>query len=230
MGKSIDRLSGALLLISIVFLSVLYLTDSIPAAMGLTVLVGILFRQAMPRRRGNRRLRPREAQAILLQWVLLPEADAQQRIAALIGRTNPVCVFRHPSSVLTPGDVLTVWKNHREDPNILLATTARANPAALAFAQSLSSPSVTIIDSTALLRRIRRSGLTPPAPPSRSFLLRRFCRTLASLPDRHSWTKFLRSASILLAVYLLSGNKIYLMLFAAFLFLAGISLRRQRLS
>lgn len=232
MGRRVDRWALFLLGMPFFYGLSLRLTDSIAASAALTSLLLALLRQLIRRSsyfQGNRMSRA-QAEAILFQWACLSEEEAFQRITGIVGkRDNLVCIARHPSLSLSLGDVFSVWKNHRDEDRLVIASTVRADARAKGLARTLHHPRVELIDAPCLIRFIRRSDLMPPKIPAGQILLRRLRDGIAHLCERRSWLKGAAIGLLLMFLYLLTGNVLYLALSVADLFFAGISLRNRLL-
>lgn len=229
MGKHIDRWVLMLLIVSGLYLFFLNAWNSIPLAMVLAFFGGIVFKKALAQRPKAPRCSRFQAEQLLNALTQMDDGPAQSIIEPMIrrryaGEDFALCLLmRHPSQRLSPGDVLAQWKKHRHTPRLVIACTGSADPQAVAYAREMADPQIAILERRHLCHLIRRTPpkiLVPATHPTVEGL-RRLPRKILDRP----WNmKSVGFNILLIALYTLVGNPIYLILGLTNLCLFGCTL------
>lgn len=235
LGGIIDRFAMAAVPAALLYLYFLNAWNSIPLACACAFTCSALIRRLFRGLPAKRRASAAQARAELLRIAQMDECDAHRSLAALIRRRwrseafELATVLKHPEASLSAGDVLSAWKAHRSAARLAIAATCPCEPRAAAYAATLRTPAVAIVDSRALMRLLRANpaALSSPAPvPSLRERLR--CAWLRVRCARFS----LRSAMLavaLLGIYLLRGGTVTLLCALALLFQLGVALWQSRI-
>lgn len=233
MGKHIDRWVLMLLIISGLYLFFLNAWKSIPLAMVLAFFGGVILKKALAQRPIAPRCSRFQADQILNVLTQMDDAAAQSILEPLIRRRYAGedfalrLLMRHSSQRLSPGDVLAQWKKHRHIPRLVIAFTGSADPQAVAYAREMTDPQIAILERRHLCHLIRRMPpkISIPAAHPTGEGLRRLLRKILDRP----WNmKSVGFNILLIALYGLAGNPIYLILGLTNLFLFGCTLPNRR--
>lgn len=232
MGKTIDRAILFIVITAAVYTAFIQISGSIPAAILLTLLCGLLLRRALRGRLPRKKLTTLEAQALLKQWAFAPDSEAVEAIASLMRIEKPeqlIYLSRSPAVALSISDVFNAWKAHSGEDKIILSAPCYADTRARTFARTLKAPCVELLDAAKLIPRIRASNLQPPRVPLGRAMLSRLQSILTELPGRRPWHRSALIGLGLLAFYWITANPVYLFLAIGMLFLAGVTLRLRRI-
>lgn len=240
MGKKIDGFVATLLpgIAAWFYFSRRFESRLIPfaAAVLTCILTGKLMRKifAVVRRIPfvHRRKLRRNAGAAMLRIACLPRDRAHEDICTLIRKCYPDSEFnleliqQHPSLKLSEGTVFQAWKKHSGEDRLVICASCRTDPVVRAFAASLPSPKVTLIDSDMLSQMIAEypEGMLPENTPKAPMRLRHAANLLIN--RRNAPRNLLFSASMLL-MYALTANVLYLISAIFLLAATFLSLRRK---
>lgn len=235
MGRIIDRFAMAAAPAALLYLYFLNAWNSIPLACACAFACSALIRRLFRGRPAKCRASAAQARAELLRIAQMDERDAHRSLAELIRRRwhseayELATVLKHPEASLSAGDVLSAWKAHRGAARLAIAATCPCEPRAAAYAATLQTPAVAIVDSRVLTRLLRAcpEALSSPSPgPSLRDRLRR--AWLSARCARFS----LRSALLAVAlfgIYLLRGGMAALLCALALLFQMSVALSQGRI-
>lgn len=224
MGRWIDR--AVLLALTALLLYLLFFAafGSVGIACGFSFLCCTLLRRICPTGRYN--MTKYQAKAILERWAYGSDDSAKTQLSTLLNHHGElIYLTKHPTATLSMSDIFSVWKKHQNSERITVAAVCFADGRAKAFAATLHSPSVEIMDAQRLIPIIRRSALSSPQAPQGRQLVRHIRLRIASLPERRPWHRSMLTGLGLMLVYLLTGSAAYLALSIGSLFIAGISVR-----
>ena len=179
----------------------------------------------------KRKLR-KNAGAAMLRIACLPQEQAHRDIIGLIHKCYPGNEFtleiiqQHPALKLSEAAVFQAWKKHAGEDRIVICASCRTEPIIRAFAASLPSPKITLIDSDMLSQMIAEypEGMIPENTPKAPLRLRHAINLLIN--RKNAPRNLLFSASMLL-MYILTANIFYLISALFLLFIAFLSLRRK---
>ena len=208
---------------------------SIPLAMALALLCCVLAGELIRRRPRRCRRSLAQARQELLRVAALPEAEAQQRLEALVRRRYPgesfrlAPVLKHPEAALSSGDVMNAWKAHRDAERLVIAATCPCEPRAALYARELTAPPVVVLDSRRLLRLLTAEPVERAAPAHPPALSQRLRRAAGQVLARRATPREGALAAGLLALYLIRGTPTALFAALALMAHLGLSLRRHRL-
>ena len=232
MGRTIDRLALSALAAIGYYLFFLNAWGSIPLACALAFACCLLTERVA---RGGRwrRLLPRRASSAQAGEALsriagMEDGAAQALLGELVRWRYPgedfalAAVLKHPEASLSCGDVLGAWKANRGAERLVIAATCPCEPRAAVYARELAGPAVAVLDSRALIRRLRRRDpVAAPAPPPLKARLRRAIARLAA--RRVSPGSGLLGAA-LVGLYFIGGNPFNLFAGLALLGRLGVAL------
>ncbi|NLF27765.1 MAG: hypothetical protein GX592_07685 [Clostridiales bacterium] len=234
MGRKIDRIALSAVLAAGLYLFYAAAFRSIPAAIALAFVSMLLLHNALSglfgRGRAREKLRDR-ARSALSGWALLDEGGVEKRVRALLDKAYPgeadraeiAAVVRHPEGApLTVDALLEAWKG-RNCEKLIVAATVPADARAQAYARSLKNPGVRLIDGQQLQELLMKF---PPEPSE----------TAQPAPRRRRWgiqisreraPRKLLFGLMLLAMYVLMGNILYLGASLLSLLFAGLGFRKR---
>ena len=232
MGKRIDRAALAVVCAALYYFFLLGAWGSIPLACLGAFACCVLTRGLFAGLRPTRRPGPARVRAELLRLAAMPESEAAAILEPLVLSRWPredftlAPALKHPEAMLSSGDVLSAWKANRDASRLVIAATCPCEPRARAYAQTLSQPTVAVVDSRALRRLLRSRPLPPVERPPILERMRRFCAIVLSL--RASPRNALLAAALLI-MYLLGGHPTCLFAALALLFHLGASMLHGRM-
>lgn len=234
MGRKIDRIAISAVLAAGLYLFYAAAFRSILAAIALALASMLLIHKALSgllgRSRSKERLRER-ARSALSGWALLAEAEVEARVRALLDRAYPgeadgaeiAAVVRYPEGQpLTVDALLEAWKG-RSCEKLIVAATVPADPHAQAYARSLKNPGVRLIDGQQLQELLMKF---PPAAEETAQPAPRRRRWRVPISRERAPRKLLFGA-MLLAMYMLMGNILYLAAALLSLLFAGLGFRKR---
>ncbi|MDO4865580.1 MAG: hypothetical protein Q4C10_03415 [Clostridia bacterium] len=231
LGRRIDRAALPLLAAAALYPFFLNAWRSIPLACAATFACVMLIRRLLGRpRRGLNRT---AARTELLRIAALPDAEAADVLRELIEARYPGEVFalfpalKHPETSLSSGDVLAAWKANRGAARLVIAATCPCEPRAACYARQLADPEVAVVDSRLLLRLLGRRA-SPVTEPRAVPLRRRLAGWFAFAASRPIQPRNLLLAAVMLAVYRLNGNPMYLFAALPLLLQLAAALRHRR--
>ena len=164
MGKKIDGFIATLLpgIAVWIYLSSKFENRIIPVAAAVLacILIGKAARKIFAALRKipvvhKRKLR-KNAGAAMLRIACLPQERAHDDIYSLIKKCYPQSEFtlevnqQHPSLKLSEAAIFQAWKKHADKDRLVICSSCRTDPVVRAFALSLPSPKITLIDSDML--------------------------------------------------------------------------------
>jgi len=211
-GRLIDRLALSLLGTGAAYLLFLNAGYGIAASALLAFAAACLVRAAIRLRPRRHTATPQQASQALDRILDLPDDAAREALLEITrtdGTVAPdafVALLRHPTSRLDVGEIYALWRAHRGEERLYVACTCPASDEASRCARQLAHPALTLLDRSALLRRIRSSGrfVDFNAPQSHGFHgLRSAWRALAA---RRAGPRSLLYGLALLSVYLATGR------------------------
>lgn len=213
MGKRIDRAALHVAAALALYLFFAAAFRNVWAAAACALCAMLCLRRALSGLTGRlpqREKRRARARAEVERWALLDIQAAEKEARALLEKAYPgqtegaefVMALRHPQGpTLDISALLDLWRG-RADGRLIVVTTARADPAAHACAAKLTQPAVCLVDAERLCALL---GKFPPAaseaPPR---------RRLRIAVSRERAPRRLLFGLLLLLMYLLLGNPLYL--------------------
>ena len=230
MGKKIDRAAGHMLAALLLYLFFVSAFENIWAAAVCALFAALCLRRALAplaRRAPGREAKKRRARAEAERWALLDASAAEAEARALLEKAYPgqtaeaeiLFLPRHPQGPpLDVNAVLDAWRG-RKGGRLLIVTTSRADPAAHACAAKLAKPRVCLVDGERLV-----ALLTAFPPPEKEAPAPR--RRLRPVVSRERAPRRLLFGLLLLAMYLLLGNPLYLGAALLTLFLAALGWKK----
>ena len=230
MGKKIDRAALHALAALGLDLGFVSAFGSIWLAAACALCTLLLLRKLLSPLAGRlpkREARRGRARAEVERWALLDKDAAEAEARALLEKAYPgqaaeaelLFLPRHPQGPpLNLNAVLDAWRG-RGGEKLLLITTARADAAAHACAAKLAHPAVRLIDGERLC-----ALLTAFPPPKREEAPAR--RRLRIAVSRERAPRRLLFGLLLLLMYLLLGNPLYLGAALLTLFLAAMGWKK----
>ena len=214
MGKRIDRAALHVVAALALYLFFAAAFRNIWAAAACALCAMLCLRHALSGLTGRlpqREKRRARALAEVERWALLDMQAAEKEARALLEKAYPgqtegaeiVMALRHPQGPpLDISALLDLWRG-RADGRLIVVATARADPAARACAAKLTHPAVCLVDVERLCALLSKF---PPAaseaPPPR--------RRLRIAVSRDRAPRRLLFGLLLLLMYLLLGNPLYL--------------------
>ena len=204
-GRWIDRAALTILGVTGLYLFFLNAGFSIPLSAVLAFACAALERYVYRYRPWRDRVTMDRARAGLDAIARMPEVEALTALRRLTDHDEILPLLRHPKGNLPAGEVFGLWRTHLGEDALTIAATCPAAPEATALAETLTGPKVTLIDSSVLIKAIRRTGLYAPPEPEPEPLrhrLRRFLRRF----DRPASPRALLYGISLLGMYLLTGH------------------------
>lgn len=232
-GKSIDRFVFSVISATVFYLFFLNAWGNIPLACFLAFICSLILRRLILKRPVYFKCTRAHAEAELLRIAQMTDSEAGKALEQLVRKRYPDESFtlspmtKHPSQTLSMADVFAQWKKHRVEEHLLIACTCSADPRAIMYARELNSPLVAVIDKRHLLRIIRTTGIEHENAPRITFIQR-----LKRIPQRlsagHASMKNALFGVLLIALYFLVGNVLYLFLGLGSLFLFGCTLPGKR--
>ena len=217
-GRWIDKMALTTLSAAGLYLLFLNAGFGIPLSAALSFMGILLLRYLHRFRPWRSRVTASQARAALTAIAMLPEAEALQALQRLTGKTGLTPLLKYPDTTLSIGEVFTLWRAHRSDKSLTLVSTCPAEPEAVALSETLNGPECVIIDSRALIKAIRATGLYVPQNPPR----RHIRRVLPHVSPKAG----LYGASLLL-MYLLTGQTLCLACAIMLMGITGVSLIRR---
>lgn len=214
MGKTIDRAALHVLAALALYLFFVSAFGDIWLAAGCALCALLLLRKLLLPLAGRlpkREARRGRARAEVERWAMLDAETAEAEARALLEKAYPgqtaeaelLFLPRHPQGPpLDVNAVLDAWRE-RSGEKLLLVTTARADATAHACAAKLARPAVRLIDGERLC-----ALLAAFPPPKREAARPR--RHFAIAASRERAPRRLLFGLLLLAMYLLLGNPLYL--------------------
>lgn len=230
MGKKIDRAALLALAALGLYLGFVSAFGSIWLAAACALCALLLLRKLLSPLAGRlpkREARRGRARAEVERWALLDKDAAEAEARALLEKAYPgqaaeaemLFLPRHPQGPpLNLNAVLDAWRG-RGGEKLLLITTARADAAAHACAAKLAHPAVRLIDGERLC-----ALLAAFPPPKREEAPAR--RRLRIAVSRERAPRRLLFGLLLLLMYLLLGNPLYLGAALLTLFLAAMGWKK----
>lgn len=217
-GKKIDRAAFTALGAAGLYAIFLNMGMGIPACCALAFIGMALARRLSalwPRRYRASRA---QAEAAVRGIAMMPDEAALSALRALTGRDALIPALRHPSSTLTADAVYQIWRGERGAEGLAIAATCPAGPDAVEAAEALG---VTLIDSRALQRRVRVTGLCVPPEAPRPGLALRLRRAWRGLVGRPASLRAALYGLSLLLMYLATGALPCLLMALFTLFITG---------
>lgn len=230
MGKKIDRAALLALAALGLYLGFVSAFGNIWLAAACALCALLLLRKLLSPLAGRlpkREARRGRARAEVERWALLDKDAAEAEARALLEKAYPgqaaeaemLFLPRHPQGPpLNLNAVLDAWRG-RGGEKLLLITTARADAAAHACAAKLAHPAVRLIDGERLC-----ALLAAFPPPKREEAPAR--RRLRIAVSRERAPRRLLFGLLLLLMYLLLGNPLYLGAALLTLFLAAMGWKK----
>ncbi len=231
MGKKIDRIAGSALLAVGLYLFYIAAFRSIWLAIVCALASVFLIRRAfsglvgrLPKRE---KLRAR-ARSTLAGWARLDAESLRAQAAELLEKAYPgqaegaqiAALARHPDGApLSVDALLDAWRG-KTCARLIVVSTVAAEPAALAYAATLKAPDVRLIDGAQLTELLARH----PQPAETAQPHQRRARKWPLGRDRAP--RQLLFGLLLLGMYLLIGNALYLGAALLSLLFAGLGLRK----
>ena len=215
MGKTIDRAALHVLAALGLYLCFVSALGSVWLAAGCALAALLLLRKLLMPLAGRlpkREAKKGRARAEVERWAMLEANAAETEARALLEKAYPgqaaeadvVFLPRHPQGPpLDINAVLDVWRG-RGGKKLLLMTTARADAAAFSCAAKLAHPAVCLIDGA------RLEALLTSFPPPEREEEKRPRRRLRIAVSRERAPRRLLFGLLLLVMYLLLGNALYL--------------------
>jgi len=178
----------------------------------------------------RRRLR-RQADSALMLLACLPKQEAVDRLSTLLGKVYGSgyaieLIQAHPASTINENAIFDLWKQHRGCGRLVVCSSCQSSPAARDVAAALQGPAVALLDAGTLAQLIAEhpEGMFPPEEKEQRRRLR-----LHRLRDlffcRKNVPKCLMMFLSMLLIYLLTGNRMYLICALSLLLAALLSLR-----
>ena len=215
MGKTIDRAALHVLSALGLYLCFVSALGHVWLAAGCALAALLLLRKLLMPLAGRlpkREAKKGRARAEVERWALLEANAAEAEARALLEKAYPgqaaeaevVFLPRHPQGPpLDVNAVLDVWRG-RGGEKLLLMTTARADAAAFSCAAKLAHPAVCLIDGA------RLEALLTSFPPPERAKEKRPRRRMRIAVSRERAPRRLLFGLLLLVMYLLLGNALYL--------------------
>lgn len=182
MGKWIDRAALTALIASTLYVFFLNAGFGIPLSC-LSAFAGMcLGRYIWGRRPRRHRVSAAQAEAALSAIADMDAVEGKRALKRLARRDleggSFIALQRHPSDRVTAADLFDLHKAHRGEDRLVVAATCPIDPAAVDYVRSCNGPGMTLLDSSALCRAIRKTGLyateeTPERAPWRPGFIRR---------------------------------------------------------
>lgn len=210
LGRWIDKITLTLLGAAGMYLLFLNAGFGIPMSAGLAFAGMALARMLYHSRPWRSRVTPEQTHSALTAIATLPEDEARTALKRLTGRANIVPLLRYPDAHLSAGEVFAQWRDHMGSETLTLVATCPAEPEAVALVETLKDPTCEIIDSAALTKTIRATGLYIPKDAPRVSLRQRIRRARSRLHRPASFRSMLYGVS-LLGMYLLTGRTLCLL-------------------
>ena len=205
LGKLIDRLALTALVAALLYLLLLRLGLPIPLCCLLAFVLIALAESALLKRPRHDRATPAQARSALWRIATLPESEARAALQALTGREDLLPVLKHPDAHLDAGAVFDLWRAHQGD-SLCAVATCPADAEAFRAARALG---MTLIDASALIKTIRRTGRFVP-PDALRRVRGDVLRCCAALLDGPARPRAALYGVSLLAMYRLTGLPLYL--------------------
>ena len=200
----------------------------VAAAVLMAVLALLTWRawQAGPgRRRSLLRERAAAAKALVATWARQPDADdLRRRLQARYGPGDyalELFALHELGPALGASQVLDAWRAHAGRDQLLLCATGPVSAQARSAAHALEKPVVRVLDGAALAKVAAYGDLPLPDPPRRKAR-----RMPLALPQRSRAPAILAYGAVMLAMYLVLGQVLYLVLALSLLALGLLCLRR----
>ena len=230
MGKKIDRAALHVLAALTLYLVFAAAFRNIWAAAACALCAMLCLRRVLSGLTGRlpqREKRRERARAEVERWALLDAATAEKEARALLEKAYPgqlegaemAVALRHPQGPpLDASVLLDIWRG-RADGRLIIVSTARADAAAHACAGKLAHPAVCLIDAARLGTLLEKF----PPPREKSAPSRRRLHISVS---RERAPRRLLFGLLLLLMYLLLGNPLYLGASLLTLFLAALGWKK----
>lgn len=186
-------------------------------------------------RRVKRNKAQKQAEATLLRWAI--EGDGMDEARALLKAAYPgedcgavAVVARHPHGrPLDAEDVLDAWRKHRGEQRLTLLSTVPAGTEAMNTATERKYPSIALLDGErlrALLARFPIAGSEEEPREQEQAPAGGGRKRIRVVADRKSVPRHGLLSAMLLAMYFVLGNPLYLAVALVLAMLAGIGLRK----
>ena len=186
-------------------------------------------------RRVKRNKAQKQAEATLLRWAI--EGDGMDEARALLKAAYPgedcgavAVVARHPHGrPLDAEDVLDAWRKHHGEQRLTLLSTVPAGTEAMNTAAERKYTSIALLDGErlrALLARFPIAGAEEEPREQEHAPAGGGRKRIRVVADRKSVPRHGLLSAMLLAMYFVLGNPLYLAVALVLAMLAGIGLRK----
>ena len=230
MGRRIDLIALNALAAAALYLFFTAALESIWAGALCAFCAMLLLRRVLGALTGRlpqrKRLRAR-ARAALDAWAKLPADEALLKARSLLEKAYPrqlegvrlIGAQRcPPGPAMDVNALLALWRGRLEE-RLAIVCTSRADAAALSYARTLSRPAVRLIDAPQLISLLEKyPDAQEEAPRAR--------RRLQLSASRERAPRRLLFGALLLGMYLLLGNPLYLAAALATLFLSAMGWKK----
>lgn len=215
-GKTIDRAALTLLGTMGLYLYFLNAGIGIAGSCALAFVCASLARYALRHRPRRRKITLKQAEAALDSIAMMGEDEAGMALRTLAGREDALMLIRHPEGTFTLNELFETWRERGDGAAFVVTCAAEAGAAQFAKARGM-----TLMDKSALLKRIRATGLyVPREAPSVPF-----SRRLEGLWNGiHIRPRTLLYSMSLLTSYLITGQALCLVCALGLLGVMGMKL------
>ncbi|MBQ4090158.1 MAG: hypothetical protein IJC56_09835 [Clostridia bacterium] len=243
MGRAIDRVIFFAAAVFILYLLFISATGSIFAALIMTFTAMVLLKKLIsrvPREHFSQKRRARmSAESIIEQLSLADHSDARAALNRLIAHSFPDApdgiayeyILSHPSAALSPAEIISIWQGHKCEQRLLIISLPAAGADVFSLASRLQSPEITLLDGRMLARLIAEhpGAIEPDATYIKAYTPARRHIRLARAASRAKAGKCALTGAFMLILFMISGAAPYLIGSMLLLFIAGLSLRKQRM-
>lgn len=242
MGKKIDRF---VLTVALAFILFAYFESAFKNrifSIFLSVIVCAIIRKGIGKiaKRINathwrqKQIFKRRSSAVLLRLACMEETDAKELLDALLKKSYrneaPISIeLTHPSVHISQERIFRLWRENRGSNQLVICTTGKCTNEARAFAATLQSPRIAIVDADVLIQLIceHPDGFYPAPTATKRHMLRINQLSQILFNRRNSPRCVLFSVSMLI-MYIFSGNLYYLSASLALLFIVFVSLHQVK--
>ena len=243
MGRFIDRLTvtaAAAFLLYMLFISA---TGKILPALIMTFAAMVLLKKLISRMPSEpfaqKRRARKTAESIIEQLSLTDHSAARAALEKLIVHSYPDIpdgisyeyVLSHPSAMLSPAALIDIWHEHKSKERLLVISLPAAGAEVFSLASRLQAPEITLIDGRMLagLIAVHPGIIEPDTTYIKAYIPARRHIRLMRAASRAKAGKCALTGIFMLILFMLSGSAPYLIGSMLLLFIAGLSLKKQRM-
>ncbi|MDO4548378.1 MAG: hypothetical protein Q4D04_09790 [Clostridia bacterium] len=232
MKNKIDMAVAFLILLTLCFVAFLLASGSLPVAMTLTYVSGVIARFAYVKwnaaygeARKNQKARMRHARSLVAKWSIMPDEELAKRFVNSVHDADAdfaLVPIHSQGPAFGVNDLTRVWRENIGKERLIIAATGNVDDSALTICRALDHPRVAVLDEKELTRAIADSPLDIPEAdaPSRP-------RRVKIAIDRKHAPRIAMCAASTLLIFFVTGKLVYLVCGSSLIFLSGMSLIKK---